>query len=238
MGGVLLFCINTTRHFLNTSLCSCRFSGEKRRSRGGVKHCTKAHSNMSTQALNTVLPVPVSPASGPPWGDWRLVMSGPSPSETLSDWPTSLHPAADCGTCPCLYPAKTQKHRFLMNATLVVSNLFPRMTPSPNSTPPFDPQPPTFLSRLLVPEEWRAFRKPAVVDQRVGFFLDGGSSVWTRDSPPLNGPLMVSRAGSLLRRTWRGISERQERRVLKLYFSFFFPLTLGDTLATLGGNNT
>lgn len=70
---------------------------------------------------------------------------------------------------------------------------------------------PTFLSRLLVPDEWCAFKKPAVVDQRVGFFLDGGSSVWTRDSPPpLNGPLMVSRAGSLLRRTWRGISEKQE----------------------------
>lgn len=51
-----------------------------------------------------------------------------------------------------------------------------------------------------------------MVDQRVGFFLDGGSSVWTRGSPPLNGPLMVSRAGSLLRRTWRGISERQERQ--------------------------
>lgn len=66
----------------------------------------------------------------------------------------------------------------------------------------------TFLSRLLVPDEWRAFRKPAVVDQRVGFLLDGGgSSVWTRDSPLPNGPLTVSRAGSLLRRTWRGISE-------------------------------
>lgn len=73
----------------------------------------------------------------------------------------------------------------------------------------FDIQAPTFLSRLFVPDEWRAFRKPAVVDQRVGFFLDGVSSCWTRDSPPLNGPLMVIRAGSLLRRTWRGISEEQ-----------------------------
>lgn len=70
--------------------------------------------------------------------------------------------------------------------------------------------PPTFLSRLLVPVEWRAFRKPAVVDQRVGFFLEGGSSVWTRDSPPLNGPLMLSKAGSLLRRTWSGISEGKD----------------------------
>lgn len=69
------------------------------------------------------------------------------------------------------------------------------------------PEPLTFLSRLLVPDEWRAFRKPAVVDQRVGFLLEGGSSAWTRASPGPNGPLTVSRAGSLLRRTWRGISE-------------------------------
>lgn len=79
----------------------------------------------------------------------------------------------------------------------------------------------TFLSRLLVPDEWRAFRKPAVVDQRVGFFLDGGSSARTRDSPPPppNGPLRVSRAGSLLRRTWRGISAGQTAAVHQLPFT-------------------
>lgn len=88
----------------------------------------------------------------------------------------------------------------------------------------FKIQAPTFLSRLFVPDEWRAFRKPAVVDQRVGFFLDGVSSGWTRDSPPLNGPLMVIRAGSLLRRTWRGISEEQviHRGVKALLYLFVF----------------
>lgn len=69
------------------------------------------------------------------------------------------------------------------------------------------PLPFTFLSRLLVPEECRAFRMPVVVvDHRVGFFLDGVSSVWIRGSAPPNGPLTLIRAGSLLRRTWRGIS--------------------------------
>ena len=67
----------------------------------------------------------------------------------------------------------------------------------------------TFLSKLFVPEEWRAFKKPAVVDHRVGFFLDGVSSVLTRDSTLVNGPLAVIRAGSLLRRTCRGISENR-----------------------------
>lgn len=93
----------------------------------------------------------------------------------------------------------------------------------------FDIQAPTFLSRLFVPDEWRAFRKPAVVDQRVGFFLDGVSSGWTRDSPPLNGPLMVIRAGSLLRRTWRGISEEQviHQGVKALLYLFVFYFSNG-----------
>lgn len=93
----------------------------------------------------------------------------------------------------------------------------------------FDIQAPTFLSRLFVPDEWRAFRKPAVVDQRVGFFLDGVSSGWTRDSPLLNGPLMVIRAGSLLRRTWRGISEERviHQGVKALLYLFVFLLFNG-----------
>lgn len=49
-----------------------------------------------------------------------------------------------------------------------------------------------------------------MVDHRVGFFRDGGPSVWTCESTPPNGPLTVSRAGSLLRRTWRGMSEKEE----------------------------
>lgn len=92
-----------------------------------------------------------------------------------------------------------------------------------------------------MPEEWRTFRKPAVVDQRVGFFLDGGSSVCTRDSPLLSGPLMVSRAGSLLRRTWRGISERQERkqgRYCKMLRLLDTDSCRKEILSfTLGGNN-
>lgn len=197
-------------------------------------------------------------------------MNGLFLSETLSDWTRSLHPAANFGMSPNLYPvqapAKCSVHlnnyiieiniddyflimwkcikyrkqwkRYNLNHP-VITLFFPSHpeyikdfstyqddTAVPHvagcvlchflhpllagSTPcSVTSRPPTFLSRLLVPEEWRAFRKPAVVDQRVGFFLDGGSSVWTRDSLPPNGPLMVSRAGSLLRRTWRGISERK-----------------------------
>lgn len=67
-------------------------------------------------------------------------------------------------------------------------------------------------SRLLVPALgcWLGLclRKPAVVDQRVGFFLDGSSGpVWfSPNSRP-------TREGSLLRRTWRGISvEEREGR--------------------------
>lgn len=74
-----------------------------------------------------------------------------------------------------------------------------------------------------MPDEWRAFRKPAVVDQRVGFLLDGGSSARTRGSPP-DGPLAVSRAGSLLRRTWSGISEGQT--ATERHFSLEKPPTL------------
>lgn len=52
-------------------------------------------------------------------------------------------------------------------------------------------------------------RKPAVVDQRVGFFLEGSSEKLlslTDVERPTN-------AGSLLRRTWRGISATQKSTV-------------------------
>lgn len=61
------------------------FVVKKNWSRGTVRYYMKASSTqqevcpiclarsvlMYTQVLNTVLPAPVSPASGPPWGDWR-----------------------------------------------------------------------------------------------------------------------------------------------------------------------
>lgn len=72
------------------------------------------------------------------------------------------------------------------------------------------PQRRTFLSRLLV-SEWRGFKKPAVVDHRVGFFLEGSSSVWARGSMTLTGPFIVNNAGSLLRRTWSGMSVTKRR---------------------------
>lgn len=51
-----------------------------------------------------------------------------------------------------------------------------------------------------------------MVDQRVGFFLDGSSGGRvTRGS--LNGPLTIASAGSLLRRTWRGISGGEQETV-------------------------
>lgn len=48
---------------------------------------------------------------------------------------------------------------------------------------------------------WLYFWKPAVVDQRVGFFLDGSSG--PAGTSPGGRP---AREGSLLRRTWRGMS--------------------------------
>lgn len=62
----------------------------------------------------------------------------------------------------------------------------------------------TFRSRLPVPPLvfglWLYFWKPGVVDQRVGFFLDGSSGptgTSSRGRPAWE--------GSLLRRTWRGM---------------------------------
>lgn len=48
---------------------------------------------------------------------------------------------------------------------------------------------------------WWCFWRPAVVDQRAGFFLDGSSG--PTGTSPGGRP---ARDGSLLRRTWRGIS--------------------------------
>lgn len=72
----------------------------------------------------------------------------------------------------------------------------------------------TFRSRLLVPVLVPVlafglllyFWKPAVVDQRVGFFLDGSSGP-TGTSPSAR----AAREGSLLRRTWRGMSAENKK---------------------------
>lgn len=50
------------------------------------------------------------------------------------------------------------------------------------------------------------FWKPAFVDQRVGFFLHGSSGP-TRTSPGAR----PAREGSLLRRTWRGMSAEYKK---------------------------
>lgn len=49
------------------------------------------------------------------------------------------------------------------------------------------------------------FWKPAVVDQRAGFFLDGSSG--PTGTSPGGRP---AREGSLLRRTWRGMSVEEQ----------------------------
>lgn len=67
----------------------------------------------------------------------------------------------------------------------------------------------TFLSRLLVPVDKRGFRKPAVVDQRVGFFLEGSSGSAFDSEKDI--AVRFNNAGSLLRRTCKGMSVRKER---------------------------
>lgn len=61
----------------------------------------------------------------------------------------------------------------------------------------------TLRSKLLVPLVTLGLRNPAVVDQRVGFFLDG-SSGWSGVSG------RPTRAGSLLRLTCRCMSETEK----------------------------
>lgn len=71
----------------------------------------------------------------------------------------------------------------------------------------------TFLSKLLVPVEKRGFRKPAVVDQRVGFFLEGSSGC--EFASENDTAVRFNNAGSLLRRTCKGISERENGKGFK-----------------------
>lgn len=61
----------------------------------------------------------------------------------------------------------------------------------------------TFLSQALGLPAVFCLRKPAVVDQRVGFFRDGSSEEKLLSLREVERP---TKAGSLLRRTWRGIS--------------------------------
>ena len=80
---------------------------------------------------------------------------------------------------------------------------------SPKSVGVIEASHATFRSRLLVPvlmlALWFCFWKPAFVDQRVWVFLDGSSGTISPRGRP-------AREGSLLRRTWRGISVEKECR--------------------------
>lgn len=66
----------------------------------------------------------------------------------------------------------------------------------------------TFLSQVLGLPVVFCLRKPAVVDHRVGFFLEGSSDEKLLSLTEVERPL---KAGSLLRRTWRGISRHTKR---------------------------
>lgn len=66
----------------------------------------------------------------------------------------------------------------------------------------------TFLSHVLGLPVVFCLRKPAVVDHRVGFFLDGSSEEKLLSLTEVERPL---KAGSLLRRTWSGISTHTRR---------------------------
>lgn len=68
----------------------------------------------------------------------------------------------------------------------------------------------TFLSWFLGPPGAFCLRKPAVVDHLVGFFREGSSETKLFSLTDVERP---TNAGSLLRRTCRGISEEIKRKI-------------------------